>query len=289
MGEAKRRRLQQGNGFEELDARLKADGVNTSQFGFYDQPAFLAKEQADPRYQTNYAEWVMLRPRDDTYDDRVRRIVPDLAGLVADAFIADKYEGSCIGASGMISRILDRLGIWSFAVIGGAVFEVASQDIWRGLATVDFAAFPNAVLGHAWVIAPPFQIVDAAIYVQRWGADPITRFLPRSIVAEDGTRLRPTVRDVVSDEMREHYMKREGRADPKLHYRLEPDLANFGRKFPAVTVTRGEVAARYVPISIRQTDVPLEQINSLGTIGRNGQQIWQQVVEPRFGSDVVEA
>ena len=50
MGEARRRRPATGNGmsFVELDATLRRLGIETQQIAFYDQPPFLAFEQANP-------------------------------------------------------------------------------------------------------------------------------------------------------------------------------------------------------------------------------------------------
>src|ERR1700733_9318370 len=124
MGEAKRRRLEKANACDELQKSFAADGVDTSQFGFYDTKAFLAKERTNPTYLENYARWVVARPRNTEYDERARRIVPRLTELVAHALESNKMQGSCVAASGMISRMLDRLEIWSFGVAGCLTLEV---------------------------------------------------------------------------------------------------------------------------------------------------------------------
>ena len=111
----------------------------------------------------------MLRPRDDAYNQHVRDVVPRLTEMLAAALLSDGMEGGCVAASGMMSRMLDRLGVWSFGVAGCLTLEVKTRSLWRGLATVDDLDFPDAALGHSWVIAPPYHVVDASLMVQRWG------------------------------------------------------------------------------------------------------------------------
>ena len=123
--------------------------------------------------------------------------------------------------------------------------------------------------------------------VQQWGQDPIVKHLPQSVAVETGQRVRPQVTDVVSAELRQRYAEREGRYDPQLHKRLEPGLEKFGRDFPAVEIEQGDLTARYFPSAIRQTDVPLEEINAIGLSGRSGAAVWTEVIEQRFKSDLI--
>jgi hypothetical protein len=284
MGEAKRRRASEMDNFEAVNSRLCSYGVDTSQFGFYDQPNFLARERQDSALLEQYAKWVLLRPRDDAYDRHVRDVAPRLSNIVVSALEADGYERGCVFAAGMLTRMLDRLGVWSFAVAGSTTLEVKNHDLWRGLHIFDDPDFPGAELGHVWVVAPPYRIIDTSISLQSWTGDSMRDFVPRYLLVEAGAvTVNPTADSVVSAKVRARYAREEGRADPQLQHRLYPRLRHFGRDFPALETTVGELRIRYVPVAIRQTDVPLELINSEGTAGRPAIDIWRDEVAPAFG------
>jgi len=284
MGQAKQRKLGAAGTHDRLTAEFVSVSIDPTAFGFYDQPAFLAREQLDPAYLEKYAEWVATRPLDAAYEAHVRETVPKLASLVAAALTADDMQGGCIAASSMITRMLDRLGIWSFGVVGSANLDVPHLDLRRCLHTIDIKDHPDAVLGHAWVCAPPFFIIDASLALQHWAGTLMAEFVPPVVLADASTRtVRPLVEDCVSVAVREDYAEHAGRLDSKLHHRLEPRLASFGSHFPAREVHLGDLRVRYVPIAIRQTDVPLEFVNAGSGKGRPAIEIWNDEIAPAFG------
>jgi len=156
MGDAKRRAQQKQGEFARLDAAFRAAGIETSAFGFYDDPAFLVREQSDPTFLETYARWVQACPLDAAYEAHAREVVPKLALLVADALVEDDLQGGCVVAYSLISRALDRLGVWSFGVQGSVNLSIDGTDWSRHLHTVDELDFPGGILGHAWAVAPPF-------------------------------------------------------------------------------------------------------------------------------------
>ena len=282
MGEAKRRSQFKNMQFVRLTEMLHSHGVNTDEFAFYDQPSFIEQEKYQPEYLEHYAKWVLLRPTTDTYQFHVRSVVPRLSQLISTALMEDQWEGSCILATGLMTRMLDRLNVWSFGIRGSATFSVQERSIWRGLHSVDVEDFPGAALGHAWVCAPPYIVVDASAATQRWGDDPIRKYIPSFILDDSGLRTKPIVSDVVSAPIRARYALTEGREDQNLHYRLESRLRDFGKTFPATKVPLGPLVARYIPIAITQSDVDLENINKGGGVGRTGEELWQDVVRPQL-------
>lgn len=288
MGEAKRRALARASAHDRMDEMLRGVGVDTTRFGFYDQPAFMEQEIRDGRFLERYAEWVQSRPRTEDYDARGRSLVPRLAGFLADLFEREGMQRSCVHASAMMPRILDRLGVWSFGLKGSMVMEVADEDLWRGQSMCDFADFAGAELGHAWVVAPPFVIVDPTVRLQSPAGDPMNAYLPPIVAVEEAAVVRPTVDDVVSAEMRAHYARQEGRADERLHLRLVPQLAAFASGFPAREACFGPLSLRYVPAGVRISDVELELIN--GAAERlTGAEVWNEHVLPEFAEYLIDA
>ncbi|MBS0503643.1 hypothetical protein ACQKJZ_01510 [Sphingomonas sp. NPDC019816] len=286
MGQAKQRAAARSGAHAEIDARLRGLGIDTTQFGFFDQPAFAAEEGRDGTFLDQYALWVQSRPRTTEYDERVRAIVPRLAEFLADLFERESMQRSCVHVSSMMQRILDRLGVWSFGLKGSMIAEVASADLWRGQSMCDLSDFPGAELGHAWVVAPPFMIVDGTVRLQNPAGDPMNRYTPAIVAVEHTTMVKPTVDDVVSAQLRARIARDEGREDPQLHHRLVPNLKDFSRNFPSSEIRYGELVLRYVPAGVRISDVGLEQINGAGEKLR-GDEVWNDHVAPAFADFIV--
>lgn len=285
MGEAKRRGASASD-HARIDDRMRQLGIDTTRFGFYDQPAFLAAERHDVAFLEQYAQWVQTRPRTADYDARVREIVPRLAEFLADLFEREDMQRSCVHVSSMMPRILDRLGVWSFGQKGSMIAQVAREDLWRGQSICDIPDFPGAELGHSWVVAPPFVIVDGTIRLQNPAGDPMNAFTPPIVAVEDAPLIKPTMDDVVSAEMQAFHQGREGRLDSQLHHRLLPLLKTFGSAFPSREVRFGELVLRYVPAGVRISDVGLEEINGAGD-KLWGDEVWNDHVAPVFLAYVI--
>ena len=129
MGQAKARKTANAGRFVQLDQELKIYGIDTSKFGFYDQEHFLEQEATNSDFLENYAEWVILRPIEKEYVEHVKVVVPQLVELVHSEFVEYGLDGGCVAASGMITRMLDRLGVWSFAVAGSLTLEVEKTGL----------------------------------------------------------------------------------------------------------------------------------------------------------------
>lgn len=282
MGEAKRRKKLSIARFHQLDKQLTSLGVKTDQFGFCDQPAFLNAELHSPALLEVYAKWVMLRPRDPQYDLHVKTVVPKLANIIAQVLEEDRLEGSCEMACSLLTKGLDRLGVWSIGLVGSSTFEVKEKGIWRGLHTVDRPDFPGARLGHTWVCAPPFVVVDASIKRQRWDGDAIYPFVPNVILDLQGRVTKPTPLEVISPEIQAEMLASRGSIPRNAIYELEPNLREFDETFPATEISVDRLTARYVPTAANLSDGTLEEINSVGERGRDGREIWNGAIAPAF-------
>lgn len=283
MGQAKHRKRPKPEVYRQLEWQLSKLGIDTTEFGFPDRSAFLAAEKRHPGLLETYAKWVMLRPRDGAYDAHVRETVPKLAGLVSTVLEEDELEGSCEMACSLITKGLDRLGVWSVGIVGSATFEVKDEGIWRGLHTVDRQDFPGAKLGHTWVCAPPFVVVDASIKRQRWSGDSIEPYIPSSILDDVGRKTKPTSVDVISAEIRFELLIQRGSLPSSVIHEFEPNLRAFGKTFPATEIIVDQLTARYVPTAAGLSDGVFEDINTSGSHGRDGREIWHDVIAPAFG------
>lgn len=267
-----------------LTADFEASGIDPDRFGFYDQLGFLARENADPAYLERYAQWVLTRPRSPDYEDHVRAVVPKLAHLLSETFAVHDAHGRCHYACSMMTRMLDRLQVWSFGLFGSVVIEAPDRGIRRTIQTMAFKREPgpDIAAGHAWVCAPPFLVVDASLALQRWDAA-ILPFLPGVVLAgSEASKVEARVEDIVDDRVRDLFADAEGWHDPYLHHRLDPSLRGFHQTFPARDVIMPKLHVRFVPVLVRQ---PTERLNEIEVKrgGPSGATLWNSIVAPAFG------
>lgn len=267
---------------ELLTADFRASGIDPDRFGFYDQPAFLARERICPDYIARYAEWVLTRPISSAYDAHARATVPKLAHLISASFATCDARGRCLAATAMVTQMLDQLQVWSFGLVGSVVIEASAQGLRRSIHTIALKGGPRGIAGHAWVVAPPFLIVDASLALQHWDSA-IAPLIPDVVLAGvQAPIVHARVEDCVSDRVRELFAQAEGWHDPRLHHRLDLRLGGFLRSFPAREVRSGDTRIRFVPVMIEQPCEALAQIELAGDEW-SGQAIWNSIVGPAFG------
>ncbi len=269
--------------FKAIEKEFKRLRIDTTQFGFYDQPAFLKQEERDSAFLNEYARWVSFRPRNPAYEERGALCRAQARPDRGDRLKADGSTRNCGGASGMLTPILNRLGVWSFGLAGSTILEMPSENITRSLYAYNRQDFPGAETGHVWVVAPPYAIVDATIALQPWTAAAIRAAVPNFLAIEDGMqKIDPTVDDIISDEAQPYFAHQLGvRPNPNLHNQVIPELRDFNQDFPAHLLHLGDLCVKYCPTAVRVSDEPLEEIMSSG-FPRSAIQIWLQAVEPAF-------
>lgn len=275
--------------FDVIDKGLKAAGVDTSQFGFYDQPAFLSLERRNPKVLDNYAKWVINRPRTAEYDEHARSVVPKVAELIEKRLARENAVAACLNVATMAVSMLNRLGVWSVAVRGALTVDVPSKPSLgvRYFPHMDLLDNPDNITGHGWLVAPPFMIVDATVKHQKWVGLPaeFARSLPAVVLAEETAPARPRWMDLISDAV----IKANGiparERNGSLPYRMNPDLADFERDFPGVQVTSGIVRLKYFASGNTVSDGTLEGMQWVSPEKPNLKpiHIWDEDIRPAFG------
>lgn len=279
MGEASRKKMLGVSVVkrQELQQRFSRLGVDSSKPGFYDDPKFVAEERRDRRMLESYAEWVLHRERSEQYDAHVRDVLGKLAPLIIARLDLHEWYGSCIAVTGMLTRMLDRLGVWNTVARGSAAVR-AQDGRSRHFAIVDENEGAGRETGHYWVIAPPFKIVDLTLYHQRWrkGDEAFQALAPKIVVSETAEMIKPRADDVIAPALLETGTDRE------MHNAL-PDQRRFGGIIPAWAISIHGTQLRYVASGITAPDEPLEGINAAGSVGVPAIQIWNEDIAPAFG------
>ncbi|MGY4498471.1 hypothetical protein ACVWYH_002402 [Bradyrhizobium sp. GM24.11] len=154
----------------------------------------------------------------------------------------DRYQwfGSCIAVTGILTRMLDRLGVWN-TVMKGSVSIRNSDGQSRNFAIVDEHEGRGYETGHYWLVAPPFDIVGLSLYHQRWrrGDEAFQTLAPKVVLAERTEIVKARADDVIAPTL-----IRSG-ADAEMHRAL-PDQKRFGAIFPPRRGVLDELVLRYV-------------------------------------------
>jgi hypothetical protein len=275
--------------FAQVDAKLRGLGVDVGSFGYYDQPAFVALEQSDALALEFYSAWVLNRARDAHYDRHARETVPRLAGIVEQGLARKGGVGACVNVATMMARMLDRLGVWSFAVRGSLTIEMPSRpDVGRRYFTeCDALDHPDNVTGHGWLVAPPFLVVDPTLRHQRWVElhPAIAAALPNVVAAEQGEIVRPRWFDVVSDVVVKQCGIGQSELNDALPYRFHKQLSRVEKSLPGRDVRVDTLSLRYIAGSVTISERHLEELPSVSYLGSGfiPIEIWLEEVAPAFG------
>ena len=279
MGDSKRKKMLGASVVRrnELSRRFEQLGIDISTPGFYDDAGFLTEERRDRRFLEAYAEWVIHRERLPEYDAHVRDVLGKLVPIISARMDRHQWFGSCIAVTGMLTRMLDRLGVWN-TVMRGSVAIKTVDGASRHFAIVDEDEGRGFETGHYWLIAPPFDIVDLTLYHQRWraGDEAFQALAPKVVLAEQTEVVKARADDVIAPAL-----LRSG-TDAEMHRALS-DQKRFGAVFPARKVRLDRLELRYVASGSTAPDVPLERVNLEARAGVPAIQIWTEDVAPAFG------
>ena len=291
MGEAKRR----GDGgggknFALVDDKLRRLGIDVNALGYYDQPEFRELEETDPLALELYSSWVINRPRNADYDAHARQVVPRLAAIVERRLASEGGLGACVNVATMMARMLDRLGVWSFAVRGSLTIEMPSRPEVgkRYFPECDLLDHEDNVSGHGWLIAPPFLVVDPTLKHQKWvDLHPaISALLPRTVAADGAEVIRPRWDDVVSDVLIEKYNVPRSELNSDLPYQFNPNLVRIQKSLPGRDVRIGDLSLRYIAGAVTVSDLPLEEMPWVSPASPSLKpiHIWDEDVASAFGA-----
>jgi hypothetical protein len=247
--------------------------------GFYDHPKFVQKEKQQDDYLNLYASFVNKRTFDSEYLSHAREIIPRISNLLYHELVADGRQGACIDISMVLSRILENEGIWNYIVKGALRINLPTEcnvpDLF--LWPIDKGEFQA---GHAWLIAPPFGVVDISLKSQPYPYD-VIEYLPDTIHVNDFDYPRVDEDELFSPEA-QAFFKRKGITKDLLVAQVLPYLNPFWTVFPPVEFSMAQVRLKYIPTGISASEDPLEEIKSLQLSGKTGIEIYLDIIKPQL-------
>lgn len=270
--------------FESIYADFKAAGIPTDAPGFYDHPSFVAREHINPEYLNNYARFVQLRPYSAEYLQKAEKVIEIVATELHQLLIQDGRLGACIDCSIAFSRMLDKEGIWNYAVKGAVTIDFPASLNTSSLSfhpiNLDENNSSGGQYGHKWIYAPPFDVIDITIKQQDYKHG-YSHLIPNVILEKGLTPIMPRATDIVSPTIINLY-RLQKISPEEIISRHAPHLKNFFFTFPANLIKRKELQFRYIPCGIMVSDVPFEEITTLKLNGLDAEDIYQLNIKPKL-------
>jgi len=258
---------------QDIERDFWESGIPTNAPGFYNHPEFIAREQVNGDYLNNYARFVHAQSYSEAYLVRASRIIPAATKAVFDELTRDGRQGACVDASSVLSKSLERHGIWNFVVKGSLTITYPARTGIRPqyFYTLDSGHFTAP---HAWLFAPPFVVVDATLRHQGHNRAELGH-LPDFVLAESVLPAFATVQDLVSPEILQHSAaKGLSIADMITEY------IDFMRVFPAAETRFSETSLKYFPCAVSAPDGELEVMIGLSSSPRRAITIYDESIRP---------
>lgn len=266
--------------FEKIERDFIEHGISIEKPGFYDDPAFIDIEKTNPGILDNYSRYVHERPRSIEYDLHSRKVIPIIAREFYLQLKRNGRLGACIDISALISRALEREGIWN-AIIKGALtinYPLLSQIPPSYYWPVDHGQF---AAGHAWVMAPPFFVIDVAVQLQPYIQSKV-QYLPE-MICDEATRLtRGTIEDLISPGIRREFSLLGIPRHQHLQY-ANPKGSAYLSSFPARLLSYKGTTLKYIFFGTTAPDTPFEDMRSIEFEGKSGFEIYKELISPALG------
>ncbi|AXJ91131.1 hypothetical protein DKP84_18910 [Acinetobacter pittii] len=151
----------------EIEALLLKKKIPFNTPGFYDHENFINEEKKDPKFLEIYAAYINKRNYSDQYLVQAEHTIKEICKLFYNSIRNNKKLGACVDVSTVISRVLDKLGVWNCVIKGSLTINFPNranlpQTHFWAIDTGDFTA------PHAWVYAPPFNVIDLTLKYQHY-------------------------------------------------------------------------------------------------------------------------
>jgi hypothetical protein len=267
--------------FETILRDFEDAGIPVDQPGFYDHPAFAERRAQDPTYLNNYARYVMGRPYSAAYLAKAEKTLGIVCDLLHRELVEDGRLGACIDMALVLSRILDRLGIWNYPVLGALT---TTYPVSSGIQQGFYWPVDHGVIdaGHAWIYAPPFTVIDITFGRQYFvpGSDP---YHPEAVYSKEVADLEEVpvnIEDICSSSI---LMEMDAQGIPwnlKGLFLTHPHFEPVFQVFPRTVVEYEGAAHKFIPVAVGVTDLPLEEMTDLQLNGKYGHEIFEEKIKP---------
>lgn len=259
---------------EDIVGVWKRNGLSIDQPGFYDDPRYVRVEQAQQGYINTYARYVRDKTYTEGYLARSEAVIQAAATLLSREVIADGRPNLCVAVSKVLSKMLERENVWNYVVVGAFSVSMRIDGRWQTHAFYPFDVRPVDA-AHAWVVAPPFCLVDLTLRQQRYPG-PVAAYLPDRLLTTYTFGADVTPRDVCSPALLLG-LHLKGFSDDEILDRAFLSFKQFSATFPPEVMQTASATLKYVPTRIITPEGDLDQLSALSINGKSPEVLYQRL------------
>ena len=264
---------------EKIISDFKSHQIDISKAGFYDEPNFIKIERINPEYLNNYARFVQEKTYSSEYLDKARKVIPLIANELHEELLRDGRKGACIDLSMVLSRILEREGFWNYIVKGSLTVSfpngsgIGDRFFW----SIDHGSFSA---GHAWVVAPPFRVIDLTVKQQERDYTEL-KYFPKYIITEVLTPELAKAEDIISPEIRQA-LQIQGLNSRNMISVINPTLNKVLATFKSGSIEIKNTTFKYIPVAFGAPDCALDNMVGISIGGMSAIDIYTKLVKPKL-------
>ncbi len=259
---------------EDIVRVWKRNGLSIDRPGFYDHPSYVRAEQSQPGYINTYARYVRDQRYTEGYLARSEAIIQAAAAMLNREVIADGRTNLCMAASKVLSRILERERVWNYVVVGAFSVSMRIDGRWQTHSFYPFDVRPVDA-AHAWVMAPPFCLVDLTLRQQRYPG-PAAAYLPDRLLTPYTFSADVTAREVCSPALLLG-LQLKGFTDDEILNRAFQPFKQFSAVFPPEVMQTASATLKYVPTRIITPEGDLDHLHALTINGKSPEALYQRL------------
>ncbi len=239
---------------EQIEELLTQKKIPFDTVGFYDHENFIKEERKDPEFLEIYAAYVNKRNYSEQYLTQAEQIIQQVSNIFSDSMETIGRLGACVDVSTAISRVLDRLGVWNCVIKGCLTICYPSK---ANLPNSYFWAFDRRSFEapHAWVYAPPFNVVDLTVKHQKFDKNH-SDYLPNCLLAKTQAKAVPQVADIYNHQM----MQTVAMHEINKHFN---EVTNLQKYIYSTEHVIDGVTFKYIPLAIGASECPLEKTQNI--------------------------
>ncbi len=262
--------------YEDIKQDFEKRNIPFETPGFYDHPNFLLIEEKNASYLSNYAKFVHERPRDESYNEFVKKTVPLIVNFYNDKHIGKDSNNSRTEFTNIISKALEKSGVWNYVVKGSVTIDfpdasgIPKHNFW----SIDYDGYSAA---HTWIVAPPFYVVDVSLNTQALSTEEAEHLMSTNC-DEASKIIEPELEDILTPDactlLASHKLKRS-----EYFGVISPQTEKFLAVFPSREVSFKDTKVKYFPLSVSAADMPFEQMTAMQFDEQTAYEIYENEVK----------
>jgi len=265
---------------EQLEQKFAALGLNSAKLEFYNTPGFLKEERRNPELLWDYEEFVLKRRYSPEYEARARHTIPKIVDYLFNQLVRDGRLGACLDACLSACKMLERYGFWNIIQTGSFTAVLPDAPTRKIRYWPEFTPQGGkAKIGHAWLIAPPFKIVELTVTRQEQNED-LRSILPPYVIATDvGPVEGVSFEDMVDVDLKAQWM-RQRLPIPSIHELMvhNKPVARHLTRFRPFSVTCGTATLKYFPVRPTLPEETFEDQKAHCWSGRQTSEMFRDLV-----------